>query len=98
MVIFRGFSKIFSNYWIAIKVFSILLIDFPNIGSQQKKIKMGAVLGQNLGQISRSNVVKEVMKQALSLGSFSNFTREMPFEAESSGCKTTCMERYGNYS
>ena len=34
-----------------------------------KKIKLGVVLGQNLGQIM-SNVVKKVKKQAISLGFF----------------------------
>ena len=34
-----------------------------------KKIKLGVVLGQNLGQIM-SNVVKKVEKQAISLGFF----------------------------
>ena len=37
--------------------------------TSKKKIKVGVVLGQNLGQI-RSNVVKKVKKQALSLGFF----------------------------
>ena len=31
-----------------------------------KKIKLGVVLGQNLGQI-KSNVVKKIKKQALSM-------------------------------
>ena len=34
---------------------------------QKKKIKVGVVLGQNLGQ-NRPNVVKEVKKQSLSIG------------------------------
>ena len=37
-----------------------------------KKIKLGVVLVQNLGQIM-SNVVKKVKKQAISLGSFHIF-------------------------
>ena len=39
------------------------------IENQQKQIKVGVVLGQNLGQF-RFNVVKKVKKQALSLGFF----------------------------
>ena len=39
------------------------------IGNQQKKIKSGVVLGQNLGQIP-FNIVKKVKKQAISLGFF----------------------------
>ena len=38
------------------------------MGNQQKT-KVGVVLGQNLGQI-RSNVVKKVNKQVISLGFF----------------------------
>ena len=37
------------------------------IENQQKKNKVGVVLGQNLGQI-RSSVVKKVKKLALSIG------------------------------
>ena len=39
------------------------------VGKPAKKIKVGVVLGQNLGQI-RSNVVKKVKKQEISLGFF----------------------------
>ena len=39
------------------------------IRKQQKKVKSGVVLGQNLGQVM-SNVVKKVKKQAISLGFF----------------------------
>ena len=47
------------------------LIEFPNIlhWKPAKKIKLGVVLGQNLGQIM-SNIVKKVKKQAISLGFF----------------------------
>ena len=55
------------------------------------------VLGQNLGQIM-SSVVKKVKKQAISLGFFSYFTWGLPFKARSSGCRTTLVESYGNYS
>ena len=53
----------------------LLLIEFPNIlhWKPAKKIKLGVVLGQNLGQIM-SNVVKKVKKQVISLGFFSYFT------------------------
>ena len=70
MVIFRGFSKIFSEL-LDSKLKFLILIEFPNIfhWKPAKKIKVGVVLGQNLGQI-RSNVVKKVKKQAISLGFF----------------------------
>ena len=44
------------------------------IGNQQK-IKVGVVLGQNLGQI-RSSVVKKVKKQAISFGFFHSLAGE----------------------
>ena len=49
----------------------LILIEFPNIfhWKPAKKIRVDVVLGQNLGQI-RSNVVKKVKKQAISLGFF----------------------------
>ena len=49
----------------------LILIESPNIvhWKPAKKIKLGVVLGQNLGQIM-SNVVKKVKKQAISLGFF----------------------------
>ena len=49
----------------------LILIEFPNIvhWKPAKKIKLGVVLGQNLGQIM-SNVVKKVKKQVISLGFF----------------------------
>ena len=40
-----------------------------------KKIKVGVILGQNLGQI-RSNVVQKVKEQALSIGFFHMLHRE----------------------
>ena len=53
----------------------LILIEFPNIVHWKpvKKIKLGVVLGQNLGQIM-SNFVKKVKKQVISLGFFSYFT------------------------
>ena len=39
------------------------------IGNQQKEIKVGLVLGQDLGQI-KPNVVKKVKKEALSISLF----------------------------
>ena len=70
MVIFRGFSKIFSEL-LDSKLKFLILIEFPNIfhWKPAKKIRVDVVLGQNLGQI-RSNVVKKVKKQAISLGFF----------------------------
>ena len=70
MVIFRGFSKIFSEL-LDSKLKFLILIEFPNIfhWKPAKKIRVVVVLGQNLGQI-RSNVVKKVKKQAISLGFF----------------------------
>ena len=53
---------------------NIILIEFSDIFNWKptKKIKVGVALGQNLGQI-RSNVLKKVKKQALSLGFFHIF-------------------------
>ena len=69
MVIFRGLANFFQNYWIPIiKVLNINWI--PNIFNWKpaKKFKVCVVLGQNLDQILiKSNVVKKVKKQALSL-------------------------------
>ena len=49
----------------------LILIEFRNIlhWKPPKKIKLGVVLGQNLGQIM-CNVVKKVKKQVISLGFF----------------------------
>ena len=49
----------------------LILIEFPNIlhWKPAKKIKLGVVFGQNVGQI-KSNVVKKVKKQVISLGFF----------------------------
>ena len=62
----------------------LLLIEFPNIlhWKPAKKIKLGVVLGQNLGQIM-SNVVKKVKKQVISLGFFSYFTWDYLLKQES---------------
>ena len=78
MLSFTGFSKIFSEL-IGFQLNFLILIKFPNIchWKSAKKIKVGAILGQNLGQI-RSNVVKKVKKQRLSLGFFI-FYLENPF-------------------
>ena len=48
-----------------------MLTEFSNIfhWKPAKKVKLGVVSGQNLGQIM-SNVVKKVKKQAISLGFF----------------------------
>ena len=46
------------------------------------------VMGQNLDQI-RSNVVKKVKKQALSIGSFHILHGRIPFKAKRSGCTNT---------
>ena len=55
-----------------------------------KKIKVGVVLVQNLGQI-RSNVVKKVKKGALSIA-FLYFTWGIRFKAKSSGCTNIWVE------
>ena len=49
----------------------LILIEFLNIFHWKpvKKIRVGVVLGQNLGQI-RLNIVKKLKKQALSIGFF----------------------------
>ena len=64
MVIFRGFTNFFQNYWIPIKVIQINKISNIFHWKTAKTINVGVVLGQNLGRI-RSNVVKKVKKQAL---------------------------------
>ena len=66
-----------------------MLIESPNIlhWKPAKRIKLGVVLGQNLGQIM-PNVVKKVKNDAISLV-FLYFTWELPFKARSNGCKTT---------
>ena len=58
----------------------MILIESPDIFHWEpaKKIKVGVVLGQYLGQI-RSNVVKKVKKQALSIVFFSYFKWGIPF-------------------
>ena len=53
------------------KINFLILIEFLNIlhWKPVKKIKLGVVLGQNLGQIM-FNVVKKVKKQVITLGFF----------------------------
>ena len=53
----------------------LILIEFPNIlhWTAARKIKLGVVFGQNLGQ-TMSDVVKKVKKQVISLGFSSYFT------------------------
>ena len=73
---FQRFQQFFSRTTgFQLKFFK--LIEFLNIfhWKPANKIKVGVVLGQNLGKI-RSNVVKKVKKQALSLGFFHIFLRE----------------------
>ena len=67
----------------------LILILFPNIPHWKpaKKIKLGVVLGQNVGQIM-SIILKKVKKQVILL-SFFIFTWGLPFKARSNGCKTT---------
>ena len=70
IVIFGGFSK--KNFrTTGFELTFLILIEFPNIlhWKPAKRIKLGVVLGQNLGQIM-SNVVKKVKKHAISLGFF----------------------------
>ena len=69
MVVFRGFSKSFSELGFQLKF--LKLIEFPNLfhWKPAKNIKVGVVLGQNLGQI-KLNVAKKVKKQAISLAFF----------------------------
>ena len=77
MVIFRGFSKIFSEL-LDSKLKFLILIEFPNIfhWKPAKKIKLGVVLGQNLSQIM-SSVMKKVKKQVHNIiRFFSYFTRD----------------------
>ena len=67
IVIFRGFSKIFFRTT-GFQLKFLILIELANIlhWKLAKKIKLGVVLGQNLGQIM-SNVVEKVKKQAIPL-------------------------------
>ena len=60
-----------------------------------KKIKVGVVLGGNLGQV-RPNVVKKVKKWALSIGFFFIFTCGIPYKAKSSGSTNIWVEIEGN--
>ena len=64
----------------------LILIRLSNIFHQKpaKKIKLGVVLGQHLGQIM-SNIVKKLKKQATSLG----FFHILSSKVKRSGCKTT---------
>ena len=52
--------------------------------SQAKKIKLGVVLGQNLGQI-RPNFVKTWHEMGIIDSFFSYFTWGIPFKAKNSG-------------
>ena len=90
MVIFRGFSRteyiiFFRTTGFQLKL--LILIESPNIFHWKpgKKIKVGVVLGQNLGQVT-SNAVEKIKKRALSIVFFSYFTWGIPFKAKSSGC------------
>ena len=76
MLIFRGFSKIFFRTT-GFQLKLMILIASPNIfhWKPAKKIKVGLVLRQNLGQI-RPNVVKKVRKLVFINRFFSYFTWE----------------------
>ena len=90
IVIFRGFSKSFSELP-GFQLNCLILIEFPNIlhCKTAKKVKLGVVLGQNLGQIM-SNVAKKVYKETGSIiRFFFIFYLTITFKAKSSGCKTT---------
>ena len=71
-------AKFFQNYWIQLKF--LTLIGFPRFHifhwnwKPAKKLKVGLVLGQNLGQIKL--FVKKAKKQVLSLGFFHILHRE----------------------
>ena len=91
----RFLQTFFRTTWFWSKF--LILIEFPNIfhWKPATKLRLGVVLGQNLGQI-RSNVVKKVKKQALPW--FFHFTWAIPFKAKSSSCKTTWVKFSGNCS
>ena len=99
IVIFRSFSKIFSELpEIPINVFNIEFYNIFHWKPAKKKIKVVLVLGQNLGQI-RSNVLKKVKKPAISLGFFSYFTWGIPFIATDfkfKGCSGQIFARFGS--
>ena len=62
IVIFRGFSKFFSELPTGFQSEFLILIESPkteHISLETNKKSLGVVLGQNLGQIM-SNVVKKV--------------------------------------
>ena len=92
VVIFRGFSNFFfTTTGFQLKL--LILIESPDIFHWEpaKKIKVGVVLGQYLGQI-RSNVVKKVKKQALSIVFFHILNGEYLLHGEkqkNSGCTNT---------
>ena len=95
MVFFRSFSNFFFRTT-RFQLKLLILIESFNIFHQKpaKKIKVGVVLGQNLGQI-KPNIVKKVKKWALSIVSFFIFYMGNTFnKAESSGCTNTWVEMY----
>ena len=98
MLIFRGFSKFFFRTT-GFQLKLMILIASPNIfhWKPAKKIKVGLVLRQNLGQI-RPNVVKKVKKLVFVNRFFFIFYMGIPFKAKSSGCTYTWVEIYGKYS
>ena len=66
------------------------MIEFHDIihWKPAKKIKLGVVLGQDLGQIM-PNVVKKSKETGNIIRFSSYFTWGLPFKARSSGCETT---------
>ena len=85
MVIFKGFSIFFSRIT-GFQLKSFILIESHSLETS-KNIKVGVVLGQSLGQV-RSNVVKKVKKQGLSIGFFI-FQMGNTLKAKSNGCTNT---------
>ena len=69
IVIFRGFGKIFQNYWIPIKF--LILIKFPNI-LHWKPAKKKAIWVWSWDKIwaKLCSMLKKLKKQAISLGFF----------------------------
>ena len=93
MALLRDFSKkIFrTSYRITIKVINIK-IESPNVfhwkPAKKKKIKMGVVLGQKLGQ-NRSNVVKKSKETGIINRFSSYFAWGIHFKGRNSGFTNT---------
>ena len=87
IVIFRGFGKIFQNYWIPIKF--LILIEFPNILHWKPAKKAIWVWPWDKIWAKLCSMLKKSEETGNIIRFFSYFTWELPFKAKSSGRKTT---------